>query len=251
MTHRPCLPCLNATVAAWARVSALVATLGLALPGAAQAQGVDLGGRLGLGSAWLVRGISLSAPGAPAVFADANAYAAGWSLGGLLGRFETAAGETAAVVNLRAGHEWALDARWSLMAHLRHLSYPGADGLRAWCYNEVAASVADADRWVLSWSAETRRGPGCNDGAGPAIVSRSLELNGRWPLAASTSLGGGLGRRMYGGGDGYLFGQAGLAWQHGGLQLLIDRVWVSPQALNFYYAPMARDRWVASASWSF
>jgi hypothetical protein len=241
MPRRPGLTCVNASVAA----------LAVALPGVAMAQGLDTTWRAGVGSAWLVRGVSLSAPGKPVVFADANAYAAGWSFGGLLGHFETDAGETATAVNLRAGHEWTLDARWSVMAHLRHLSYPGAEGLRPWCYNEVGASLADADRWLLSWSAETRRGPGCNDPVGPVIVSRSLELNGRWPLSTSTSLGGGIGRRMYGARDGYLFGQAGLAWQHGGLQLLLDRVWVSPQATRYYYSAIARDRWVATATWSF
>ncbi|HEX5683185.1 MAG TPA: hypothetical protein VFY73_04035 [Ideonella sp.] len=234
------------------RPSALAAAFGLACASTAGAQAVDTGFSVGASSAWLVRGIPLSRGERPAVFAGADAYAtSGWSLGGTVGRFEARDGEQADAVGLRAGYEHTFGGRWTLMTRLRHMSYPGSDALKAWCYNEWGASVADADRWVLSWSAETRRGVGCNQHVGPVIVSRSLELNGHWPLDGGFHLGAGLGRRMYGGGQGYLFGQAGGGWvSPGGLKLLLDRAWVSPQA-RLIYGHAARDRWVASVVQSF
>jgi hypothetical protein len=229
------------------RPSALAAAFGLACASTAGAQAVDTSFSVGAGSAWLVRGIPLSRGERPVVFAGADAYAAsGWSLGGTVGRFEARDGEQADAVGLRAGYEHTFGGRWTLMTQLRHMSYPGSDALKPWCYNEWGASVADSDRWVLSWSAETRRGVGCNQHFGPVIVSRSLELNGRWPLDGGFHLGAGVGRRMYGGGQGYLHGQAGGGWgNQGGLKLLLDRIWVSPQA-RWIYGDSARDRWVAS-----
>lgn len=212
----------------------------------AKAEVFDTSQALSLSSAWLVRGVALSREGSPVVFARADVYAgAGWSVGGLVGALTTQGGESATPVNLRAGYAWSLDGRWTLLGELRHFNYPGAESLRAWCYNEVGVNLADGDRWMLGWSAETRRGPGCNQDFGPVIVSRSLELNGRLPLEGGWNLGAGLGRRMYGGGTGYLYGQAGGGWGQGGFRLLLDRVWVSPQARGIY-GDMARDRWVAS-----
>ena len=234
------------------RPTVLTAAFGLAWASAAGAQAVDTSFSVGASSAWLVRGIPLSRSGEPVVFAGADAYAtSGWSLGGLVGRFEAPDGEQASALNLRAGYEHTFDGRWTLMAQLRHMSYPGSDALKMWCYNEVGASLADTDRWVLSWSAETRRGAGCNQHFGPVIVSRSLELNGRWPLDGGFHLGAGLGRRMYGGGQGYLYGQGGGGWgSQSGLKLLLDRVWVSSQARSIY-GDSARDRWVASVVQAF
>lgn len=229
------------------RPNVLAAAFGVACASPAGAQAVDTSFSVGASSAWLVRGIPLSRSGRPAAFAGADVYAtSGWSLGGSVGRFEALDGQQVDALSLRAGYEYTFDGRWTLMTQLRHMSYPGSDALKMWCYNEVGTSVADADRWVLSWSAETRRGASCNQHFGPVIVSRSLELNGRWPLDGGFHLGAGLGRRMYGGGQGYLYGQAGGGWgSSGGLKLLLDRVWVSPQA-RLIYGESARDRWVAS-----
>lgn len=212
----------------------------------AQAETFDTSHTLGLSSTWLVRGIPLSREGTVVGFAGADVYAAsGWSIGGLVGQMSTADGGSATPVNLRAGYQWSLDGRWTVLGQLRHLNYLGSRMLEPWCYNELALNLADADRWVIGWSAETRRGPGCRAADGPVIVSRSVELNGRWPMDNGLHFGGGLGRRMYGGGSGYLYGQAGGGWSQGGFKLLLDRVWVAPQARGFY-GDIAQDRWVAS-----
>jgi hypothetical protein len=55
---------------------------------------------------------------------------------------------------------------------------------------------------------------------------------------------------MYGGGEGYLYGQAGGGWRHDGWSLLLDRVWVDDDA-RWIYGAMARERWVASVVWAF
>ena len=230
----------------------LAATLIATGAATAGAQTLDTSVNVGVSSAWLLRGIPLTRGGTAAVFASADAYStSGWSVGGLVGRLETQDGKDTPARNLRAGYETTFDGRWTLLAQLRHLDYADSDVLEAWCYNEVGASLADADRWVLSWSAETRRGPGCNKHYGPIIVSRSLELNGRYPLDGGFNLGAGLGRRMFGGGEGYLYGQVGGGWAGwGGTKLLIDRVWVSPQARAFY-GDTAADRWVVTALYNF
>jgi hypothetical protein len=230
----------------------LTATLSATWVATASAQTVDTSVNVGVTSAWLMRGIPLTRSGTAAVFASADAYStSGWSVGGLVGHLETLDGKDTPALNVRAGYETTFDGRWTLLGQFRHLSYPESDVLRVWCYNEVGASLADTDRWVLSWSAETRRGPGCNQHYGPIIVSRSLELNGRYPLERGFHLGAGLGRRMFGAGQGYLFGQAGGGWSGlGGAKLLIDRVWVSPQA-RFIYGDIARDRWVLTGLYNF
>lgn len=219
---------------------------------AASAQALDTSINIGLSSAWLMRGIPLTRSGTAAAFASADAYSSsGWSIGALVGHLETQDGQGTPTLNLRTGYEHTFDGRWTVLAQLRHLSYPESQVLKAWCYNEVGASVADTDRWVLGWSVETRRGPGCNQRYGPVIVSRSIELNGRQPLPGGFHVGAGLGRRMYGGGQGYLYGQAGGGWAGGGgVKLLIDRVWVSPQA-QAIYGDTARDRWVVTAIYGF
>jgi len=238
------LPRLRPTAAA-------AMALALGLPGGAGAQAFDTSYTVGASSSWVVRGIPLSRTDTPVAFASADLYAAaGWSIGGLVGHFDTVYGESATPVNLRAGYEWSFGGRWTLMGQWRYLDYPGADSLNQWCYHELAASLADADRWVLSWSAETRHGPGCNEHGTPVINSRSLELNAQWPLAHGLSLSGGVARRMYGAGQGYLYGQAGAGWRHGGLRVLLDRVWVSPQA-QLIYGPWVHDRWVGSVVWAF
>jgi len=230
-----------------AGAGALACTTATAQSGSA---GLETSWRVGASSRWLVRGIPLSREGTAVSFAGADLYAQGWSLGALYGRLETQAHESAGAVGLRAAKEWTLDGRWAVTAQLRHNSYPGAPSLQRWCYNEAGVSLADADRWVLSWSAETRRGPGCNQHQGPAVTSRSLELNASWPLAGGWHLGGGAGWRLYGGGDGYLFGQAGAGWQQDHLALQLDRVMVDPAARPLYGAP-ANNSWVASLVWSF
>lgn len=231
---------------------ALLAALAALTCGATSAQSIDTSINLGVSSGWLMRGIPLTRSGTAAVFASADAYStSGWSIGGLVGRLETGDGKDTIALNVRAGYEYTFGGRWTVLGQLRHLSYGESEVLKAWCYNEVGASVADTDRWVLSWSAETRRGPGCNLHYGPIIVSRSVELNGRHPLPGGFHLGAGLGRRMYGAGQGYLFGQAGGGWAgRGGAKLLLDRVWVSPQARPIY-GDIARDRWVVTGIYSF
>jgi hypothetical protein len=232
----------------------LLLTAALAATGAASAsaQTLDTGVNVGISSAWLMRGISLTQGGTTPVFVGADAYStSGWSVGGLVAHLQTGDGKQTNALNARTGYEYTFDGRWTLLAQLRHLSYPESDVLRAWCYNEVGASLADTDRWVLSWSAETRRGPGCNQHFGPIIVSRSIELNGRYPLDGGFHLGAGMGRRMYGGGLGYLYGQAGGGWAGwGGVKLLLDHVWVSPEARDIY-GDIARNRWVLTGLYSF
>jgi len=235
-----------------ARPTLLAAALAATCAAGAGAQTLDTSVNVGITSAWVVRGIPLTRSGTAAVFAGADAYStSGWSVGGLVGHLETMDGKDTYALNVRTGYEYTFDGRWTLLAQLRHLSYPESDPLRVWCYNDVGVSLADTDRWVLSWTAETRRGPGCNQHYGPIIVSRSIELNGRYPLDRGFHLGAGMGRRMYGAGQGYLYGQAGGGWAGWrAAKLLVDRVWVSPQAKEIY-GDIARDRWVVSALYSF
>ncbi len=231
----------------------LACSIAVSCVASAGAQTLDTSFHLGVTSAWVMRGIPLTPEGSWPVFASADVYSTrGWSVGGLVGHLETLDGKQTETLNLRAGYEYTFDGRWTVLAQLRHLSYPESEALKPWCYNEAAASVADTDRWVLSWSAETRRGPGCNQHYGPVIVSRSLELNGRYPLDGGFHLGAGLGRRMYGAGVGYLYGQAGGGWAGwgGSMKLLLDRVWVSSQAKELY-GDFAEGRWVATALYSF
>jgi hypothetical protein len=230
----------------------MAAVVGASCAATAGAQTLDTSINVGVTSAWLMRGIPLTRDGTAAAFASADAYStSGWSMGGLVGQLETRDGKDTPALNVRAGYETTFDGRWTLLGQLRHLDYAESDILKAWCYNEVGVSLADADRWVLSWSAETRRGPGCNQHYGPIIVSRSLELNGRYPLPGGFNVGAGLGRRMYGGAEGYRYGQAGGGWAGWrGTKLLIDRVWVSSEARSFY-GDMARDRWVVTALYNF
>lgn len=224
----------------------------LATAASAHAETVDGSTGVGISSAWLMRGIPLSRDGTATVFASADAYStSGWSVGGMVGHLVAPDGKGTPALNLRTGYETSFDGRWTWLAQWRHLSYPGSDALSLWCYNELGTSLADADRWVISWSAETRRGPGCNQHLGPVVVSRSLELNGRYPLDGGFQLGAGLGRRMYGGGTGYLYGQLGGAWSGpAGVKLLLDRVWVASQA-RAIYGDIARDRWVVTGLYRF
>lgn len=235
------MPLLPTSVGACRR-AALAIALALASSVLA-AQPLTWGGRLGVASDWLVRGLRLSDGRAPVLIAGVDAYAAaGWSLGASALRLRDYLGERGTGWSIHLGHELPLDERWLLLADLEHSRYEGGPVLAGWGGTRLGLGLAYGDRWSLTWNADQP--------LDPSLVARSLDFNLRWPLARPLALCLGLGRVFRTPGERYSYGQAGLELHAGGLRLRLDRHWAQPAA-RLGYGHLAAPRWVGSAQWSF
>lgn len=223
----------------WPAAACLLACT--ALP--ALAQPIAWSGRVGLASAWLVRGLQLGDDGTPVGFAGADAYWSGWSLGVAGGRLRERDGPWTSVWTVRAGREQALDERWRLLLDLQYTGYARASTLYGWRGTQLALGLADGDRWSITWNADQLRDP--------PLVARSLDLNARWPLPAGWALTGGFGRVLHTPLERYNYGQAGLAWQAGDWRLQLDRTWTQAGVARSYGALGGGRPWVASVQWIF
>jgi hypothetical protein len=196
-----------------------------------------------MSSDWSVRGVHLSDGNTPVLIAGIDAYATtGWSLGVAPVRLRDRSGQWAEAWLLRAGHEVALDMHWLLLAELQHKHYTRSRALKGWGGTQFALGIAHGDRWSLTWNADQPRDA--------RLVSRSLDVNLRWPLAPQLALTGGLGRVVRPPGARYSYGQAGLEGRVGEWRLRLDRTWAG-SAAERSFGSLAAPRWVASAQWVF
>lgn len=221
------------------RMAFAFAAAGACLPLCAQP--LAWSGRVGLASHWVVRGQPLSDDDTPVAFAGVDAYlGTGWSFGLAAMRLRARDGASSDGWSLHAGHQIALDDRWRWLVDLQHTGYAGSAALAAWRGPRATLGLVDGDRWSLTWNAEQPHDP--------ALATRSVDLNVRWPLLQQLSAGGGIGRVVGGGGPHHNYGQAGLAWRAGDWQVQLDRTWGPPQAPPGYgRPPEPRARWVLGA----
>lgn len=197
-------------------------------------------GRVGLSSDWIVRGVRLSDGRTPVLVAGIDAYTAtGWSLGVAPVRLRDRNGQWAESWLLHAGHELLLDAHWLLLAELQHNHYAHSPALKGWSGTQLALGMAYGDRWSLTWNADQPRDP--------RLVTRSLDLNLRWPLVPQFALTAGLGRVVHPPGARYSYGQVGLEGRAGGWRVRLDRTWAESAS----YGGLAAPHWVGSAQWAF
>jgi hypothetical protein len=207
------------------------------------AQPVAWNGRVGLASAWLVRGLQLGDEGVPVGFVAADVYAAGgWSMGATGLRLRDREGAWVGAWSVRGGREIQLDLRWRVLVDLQYNGFEGGSVLYGWRGTRLALGLADADVWSLHFNAEQPRDP--------ALVVRSLDFNLRWPLSPRLGFSGGIGRVLHTPLEHYSYGQAGVEWRAGDWRAQLDRSWVQTKAQRSY-GKMATGRWVASAQWAF
>jgi hypothetical protein len=221
------------------------AVLGLALTMAcpwAGAQPPDWNGRLSLVSDWVVRGQRLSDGSAPVLIAGADVYPArGWALGAAAIGLRAPQGPWGGVWSMHVGHEQAVEGDWILLADLQHVHYERSGRLGGWTGTQLALGLAQGDRWALTWNAHQPRDD--------RLVTRSVDLGVRWPLAWRLGLTASLGRIVVGPGARYAYGQAGVEAGVGSWQLRLGRHWAEAAARRGY-GGATTPRWVASAQWT-
>ena len=238
--------------------------------GAAQAE-EGWAGSLGLSSDYVYRGVSLSDNRA-SVLADGHYHAGSdWYAGLSAASAERATDHySAAAINVYLGQGWALGEDWSSSVSLRHYDQAGGEQRALYRYDELSASLAWRHNVFLSVAAApniatpsyytktwyyygksyvyyyptgSRRGPGYSY---ELVFSQALP----WP---SLSANAGLGYRdLKNLADvGYVYGSAGLAWNHGPWTLALSRIGSGHDADQLCCGNPAVNRWVGSASWAF
>lgn len=222
-----------------------VAVLGLALSAAwpqAGAQAPVWNSRISLASDWVVRGQRLSDGSAPVLIAGADVYPArGWSLGAAAIGLRAPDGPWGGVWSVHAGHEHPVHGDWLLLVDFQHVHYERSGPLGGWTGAQLALGLAHGDRWALTWNAQQPRDD--------RLVTRSVDLGLRWPLAWRLGLTASLGRIVVGPGVRYGYGQAGVEAGVGRWQLRLGHHWVEPAARRSY-GRTTTPRWVASAQWT-
>lgn len=204
------------------------------------AQPLAWGGRVGLASDWLLRGVRLSEGRAPVLHAGVDVYAGAWNAGTSVMRLRAADGRWVDAGSLHGGGEWRVGPRLALIADLQQLRY--AAPLDTWDGRQWSIGLTLDDRLALVWNRQRLRAP--------LLDADSLDAALRWPLAPRWRLAAGLGTTWHGLGAPYVYGQAGLEWHEGGLTLHLQRVGaagVGPPLAG----PAVAARWVAGGGWAF
>jgi uncharacterized protein (TIGR02001 family) len=225
-------------------------TLGYATPASAG----NWGGALGASSDAVFRGLTLS-DGQPSLEADLHYYADARWFAGLGATTLDPGGDEGRSLQLNGylGYSWPISASWAARLSLDHYDYPRDAPRSLYNYDELGGTLAWSDRVFLSlaWSpdkgAPTRRG----DVAGRSAIACELLLH--QPLFASLAANLGVGHYDISGldGSGYTYGNAGLGYALGALQLDVSYIATDHQAKSLFYGDTAANRWLATLLWHF
>jgi uncharacterized protein (TIGR02001 family) len=226
----------------------------MALLSCLSASAGDWGGSLGIMSDYVYRGLTLSNHQS-SLQADVHYYgAAGCYAGVWAASAKHAAGAAMTPqINAYLGCTRTLAEDWSARLSVTHYDYPWSAYRRRYQYNELAGTLAYADRLFLTVavspdsSVDTTRGAP----ADRAALSYDLALRQPLPLALSFEAGVGYYDLRWLVDTGYAYWDAGFAYDLGRLELNLAYIGVSPVARSLFYDDVVADRVVATVLWHF
>jgi uncharacterized protein (TIGR02001 family) len=230
------------------RATLLAATLFPPLAAAA-----SWGGALGAASDYVFRGVSQSGGDASAQ-ADVHCYgSSGWYVGLSAATVKVGRdGDLGAELNAYGGYRFALGGSWSGTLSFEHYDYPFSRPRTRYVYDELVGTVGFADRLFVTVAAspDTALASGYGDTARTAAFA--YDLAGHWPLWSTVSANAGVGyrdlRRQVG--DGYVYWNAGLAYDLQRVQLQLAYIGTDATAKRLFGDEAAQE-WTVAALWHF
>lgn len=181
----------------------------------------------------------------PVVQGSASLYdAAGWSVGGVLTVQQGRQLNTRAIVQV--AQDWVLGKDWQSRASMQYYAYPGDRASRVFDRAEAGLSLSFRDLWVFGVS--VYRYPHSRIDSAP--MRWTIDVGTRWPLSEQFSLTAALGQARVQPRGNYLYGSAGLAWQHKAWRAELNYLDTDRNALTVLSSP-ARGHWSATLTHSF
>jgi uncharacterized protein (TIGR02001 family) len=223
------------------------------------ASGLTPGGNLVLASDYVYRGVS-SSNNDPAVQADLHLTSAGGTFLGVWGSTRDGNLEPYANYELEIylGHRFDLGSAWSATVSARGHYLVGGPQESSDDYQEISAAVSYLDFWTISVTAIPNAVRYWNYerlSRAPAFVA---ETSVQWLLYGDFFLTGGIGYYHVTGtgpgietANGYAYGNAGIAWQHGRWRADIGYYLTQHTAEVLMPYPSVNDQWAGSIAWRF
>jgi len=224
-----------------------------ALLAAPACQAAGWGGSLGATSDYVFRGLSQS-DGGPAAQADLHYYALAGAFGGLWASSVKQGPDsgTTAELNAYLGYARRLADDWSGRIMLVHYAYPGSAPRRRYDYDEAIGTIAWRDRLILSLAYSPDNAAESNGGGSSGRSARSCDLALHQPLPQAFSLNAAIGYNDLRGlvGRGYVYWNAGLAYDFGHTQLDLSYIGTDDTARSLFGSAATR-RLTATLLWHF
>jgi uncharacterized protein (TIGR02001 family) len=214
----------------------------------------ELGGSLGISSAYVRRGVSLS-DRAPSLQGDVHGYTlSGW-FGGLSAasvKLDSPKPMTAEI-SAYGGYTRSLATDWQLQLEATHYDYPGSALRHYYVYDELVSRLTFRDRLGLIVAASPDTSIYSDRGNSNGRPAFAYELDGSLPLPYSFSADGGIGyrdlHRLVG--VGYVYWNAGVAWDLGRASLGLNYIGTNATAKSLFGDAEARNRWVVALTGHF
>lgn len=206
---------------------------------------------LSAASARTTRGIDDS-DGQPVLGAAASWYPAGGLFAGIsTSTFKTAgSSQTGAEIIASGGYERRIAGDWTLQVLLTHYQYVHLPSASRMNYDEAAVRGGWRDSLFVSVTAS----PNTSFDSSPRSRAFSYNVAGRLPLAFgfSTSVGIGYYDLSAQKGAGYVYGNAGVTYQHGPAQFDLWYIFTHGSAnANARFRPMLYNGLIADVVWHF
>lgn len=207
-----------------------------------------------MASDYVSRGVTRSA-GEPSVQADGHyAWNSGWFAGASAASVrQTPESATAAELSAYFGYARAITPTWGSRMTAAHYTYPGTTPRRVYDYDELSASLAYQNRLFLSVAVSPDRGADTTRGTFSRRTALAYDLTLRQPLTPglSANLGVGYNDLHHLVGAGYLYWNAGVAYDRGPLHVDLAFIGTDATAKSLFYDNAAANRLVATVLWSF
>lgn len=209
-----------------------------------QAQSREWAAELAVSSELTERGAVLGQR-RPVLQGSASVYdASGWSVGGTLTVQHRSQANSRLIVH--AAQDWVLGNDWQSRASLLYYAYPSDRASRVFDRAEAGLSLSFRDLWVFGVS--MYRYPHARTDSAP--MRWTIDVGTRWPLNEQFSVTAALGQaRVQPRGD-YLYGSAGLTWQHKAWRAELNYLDTDRNALTVLNSP-ARGHWSTTLTHSF
>jgi uncharacterized protein (TIGR02001 family) len=232
------------------KLSAVLSALFVGPAGHAQ----DWAGTLDIASDYVVRGVSRS-HGDPSAQVDLQrSMGAGWSAGlsvasVRLGRNEPISAEVAP----RLAYGFRISEDWRTQVSATHYEYLGSNSADQYRYDELEGGLGWRDRVQLALSFLPDQSIESRYGAANGRLALTADLVVHTPLLAGWSMNEGVGYYDLNDliGAGYLYWNAGLAYDLGRVQVDVSYIGTNATAKSLYYGRTAADRWTAALVWRF
>ncbi len=207
---------------------------------------------LTLTSDYIVRGITRS-DGDPSIQADLHLNGgSGWTAGlaaatARLGPYDPISAELAPYI----GYGRRLGDDWQGRVSATHYDYPGSDSSDQYRYDELAAGVGWRNRLFFNAALLPDTSIESKNGKASGRLAYAVDLAGHAPLLSAWSFNAGFGYYDLHDliGVGYLYWNAGLAYDFGSAQFDLSWIGTNATAKSLYYEERAGNRWAATLNW--